>query len=156
VRRHTVNVESIGSTGVELKVVRLFGMGLFSGRLQMITQPAWVRSSSAAFPGLFLAIFGAPGTAGATSPACGAPGPGLVAASGAFAGGSGAQGESGPGNQTGNAKTCQNLFQVINFHVGLLLIRVDIRPFPGAENRQTKPRPTGAAQRVLLCRGSNV
>jgi len=63
------------------------------------------RSGSAALSGFFLAIFGAPGTAGATSTACGAPGPGLFAASGAFAGGSGVQGESGPGNQTGNAET---------------------------------------------------
>jgi len=99
-----------------------------------------VRSGSAALSGLLLAIIGAPGTAAATSPACGAPGPGLVAASGAFGGGSGAQGESRPGNQTGNTKTCQNFFQVINFHVGLLLIKVDIGPFPGAENRQTEYR----------------
>jgi len=136
-----VNMVSSVSTGVDRKVVRLVwflkvhcpAVSKGSRKLREIG------SGSAALSGLFLAIIGAPGTAAATSPACGAPGPGLIATSGAFAGGTSAQGESGPGDQTGNAETGQNLFQVVNFHVGLLLNRVDVGPFPGAENRQTGP-----------------
>ena len=89
-----------------------------------------IKSGSAAFSGCFLFFFGAPGTvSAATSPAGGAAGPALIAGSAALSGSAAVQGEGGPCNQTGNAKTCQDLFEVIYIHGGLLPF-VGICPFP--------------------------
>jgi hypothetical protein len=69
------------------------------------------RSTSATLAWCLLLFFGATGTgSGAASPASGTAGYGFVITSGAFAGCAAAQGESGPCDQAGDAKTGQDLF----------------------------------------------
>ena len=73
------------------------------------------------FPGGGLFLIGATGTGSTTtSPACGATGSGLVATSGAFAGGTVAQGKGGPCNEAGDTKPRQDPFQVVRVHNCLL------------------------------------
>jgi len=81
-----------------------------------------------------LYLVGAAGTGGtAASPACRIPGSGLVAAWGALSGCATAQGEGRPGNQSGDAKAGQDLFQVADIHECLLFgYGLTVNEFPGA------------------------